>query len=213
MGGVCKDSQRTRAKEVEKSQGLGPSGPIVEVAAVHVNLRVETGFDLVLIIAEYRALRSSALRLWAKDDPEGFTNGAAEIIRFNEAIDQNVAKTVQYYQEREIQYRDRFLGILGHDLRNPVHAILAGSVFLVARHSQPRREEALAHYPDLVLDLPLLPTRGRRAGGWLDPSPLLGGVEVCGQRLATLRRKPKGGAVMGVAAMASSSSASACRSW
>src|ERR1700738_299382 len=43
-----------------------------------------------------------------------------------------------------------------------------GVQLLVARHSQPRREEALAHYPDLVLDLPLLPTRGRRAGGWLD---------------------------------------------
>jgi hypothetical protein len=43
-----------------------------------------------------------------------------------------------------------------------------GVQLLVARHSQPRREEALAHYPDLVLDLPRLPTRGRRAGGWLD---------------------------------------------
>jgi signal transduction histidine kinase len=119
-----------RSEEVEKSKGLGPSGLIDEVAAVHVNLRVETGFDLVQIIAEYRALRSSALRLWARGDPEGFTSGAAEIIRFNEAIDQNVAKTVQYYQEREIQYRDRFLGILGHDLRNPVQSILAGSVLL-----------------------------------------------------------------------------------
>jgi hypothetical protein len=27
-----------------------------------------------------------------------------------------------------------------------------GVQLLVARHSQPRREEALAHYPDLVLD-------------------------------------------------------------
>jgi signal transduction histidine kinase len=81
------------------------------------------------IIAEYRALRSSTLRLWAKGDPEGFTSGAAEIIRFNEAIDQNVAKTVQYYQEREVQYRDRFLGILSHDLRNPIQSILVGSVF------------------------------------------------------------------------------------
>src|SRR5271166_421337 len=128
-----------KSEEVEKSKGLGPSGPIDEVAAAHVNLRVETGFDLVQIIAEYRALRSSALRLWAKDDPEGFTNGAAEIIRFNEAIDQNVAKTVQYYQEREIQYRDRFLGILGHDLRNPVHAILAGSVLLAKQKLNKRQ--------------------------------------------------------------------------
>src|SRR6516162_7789114 len=43
-----------------------------------------------------------------------------------------------------------------------------GVQLLVARHPQPRREEALAHHPDLVLDLPLLPARGRRTGGGLD---------------------------------------------
>lgn len=118
------------SEEVAKSRGLGPSGSIDEVAAVHVSLRVETGFDLVQIISEYRALRASALRLWARGDPEGFSSGAAEIIRFNEAVDQNVAKTVQCYQAREIQYRDRFLGILSHDLRNPIQSILLGSVSL-----------------------------------------------------------------------------------
>ena len=34
-----------------------------------------------------------------------------------------------------------------------------GVQLLVAPHPQPRREEALAHQPDLVLDLPLLPAR------------------------------------------------------
>jgi signal transduction histidine kinase len=107
---------------------------------VHVNLRVETGFDLAgANNREYRALRSSTLRLWAKDNLEGFASGAAEIIRFNEAIDQNVAKTVQYYQEREVQYRDRFLGILSHDLRNPIQSILVGSVFLSGQRLNKRQ--------------------------------------------------------------------------
>ena len=43
-----------------------------------------------------------------------------------------------------------------------------GVQLLVARHPQPRREEPLAHQPDLVLDLPLLPARRRRAGSRLD---------------------------------------------
>ena len=43
-----------------------------------------------------------------------------------------------------------------------------GVQLVIARHPQPRREEALAHQPDLVLDLPLLPARRRRAGGRLD---------------------------------------------
>ena len=34
---------------------------------------------------------------------------------------------------------------------------------LIARHPQSRREEAFAHQPNLVLDLPLLPSRRRRA--------------------------------------------------
>ena len=39
---------------------------------------------------------------------------------------------------------------------------------VVALEPQPRREEALAHQADLVLDLTLLPARGRRAGHRLD---------------------------------------------
>src|SRR5258708_37334157 len=41
-------------------------------AAVHVGLRIESGFDLVQIIAEYHALRACVLRLWRTDDPESF---------------------------------------------------------------------------------------------------------------------------------------------
>src|ERR1700740_3558015 len=43
-----------------------------------------------------------------------------------------------------------------------------GVQLLIARHPQPWREEALAHDPDLVLDLALLPARRRRAGNRID---------------------------------------------
>ena len=117
-------------EEEAKSKGDGPTGPIDHVAAVHVNLRIESGFDLVQIMAEYRALRSCVLRLWRQRYPESFADGAEEITRFAEAIDQNVAEAVPYYEERETQYRDRFLGILGHDLRGPINAITVGASLL-----------------------------------------------------------------------------------
>ena len=82
------------------------------------------------IMAEYRALRSCVLRMWRQSYPDSFAGGAAEITRFAEAIDQNVAEAVPFYQERETQYRDRFLGILGHDLRNPLNAITLGAHML-----------------------------------------------------------------------------------
>ena len=124
------DVPQAPAEEEAKSKGEQPSGPIKHVATVHVSLRVESGFDLVQIMAEYRALRSCVLRMWRQSYPDSFAGGAAEITRFAEAIDQNVAEAVPYYQERETQYRDRFLGILGHDLRNPLNAITLGAHML-----------------------------------------------------------------------------------
>src|SRR4051812_49514736 len=43
-----------------------------------------------------------------------------------------------------------------------------GVELVVALEPEARREEALAHQPDLVLDLTLLPAGRRRAGGRLD---------------------------------------------
>ena len=117
-------------EEEAKSKGEQPSGPIDRTAAIHVSLRIESGFDLVQIMAEYRALRSCVLRMWRQSYPDSFAGGAEEITRFAEAIDQNVAEAVPYYQERESQYRDRFVGILGHDLRNPLNAITLGTSVL-----------------------------------------------------------------------------------
>jgi signal transduction histidine kinase len=117
-------------EEEAKSKGEQPSGPIEHAAAIHVSRRIESGFDLVQIVAEYRALRSCVLRMWRQSYPDSFVGGAEEITRFAEAIDQNVAEAVPFYQERETQYRDRFLGILAHDFRNPLNAITLGTQML-----------------------------------------------------------------------------------
>ena len=118
------------SEEIAKAKGEGRSGTIDRVAAVHVGLRIESGFDLVQIIAEYRALRSCVPRLWRTSDLESFTAGAVEIVRFGEAIDQNIAEAIPHYQQQEIHYRDRFLGMLGHDLRNPIDSIAACTTLL-----------------------------------------------------------------------------------
>jgi len=108
----------------------GAPGPLQHVAAAHVRLRIDSGFDLAQIIDEYCALRACVLRLWRERDPESFNIGASEITRFAQVIDENVMAAVSYYKERESQYRDRFLGILGHDLRNPINAIVLGTTSL-----------------------------------------------------------------------------------
>jgi len=120
---IAHDIETPKFPVKQEAKGEGSPGPLEHVAAAHVNLRIESGFDLVQIMAEYRALRACVLRLWRESDPHGFAKGAEEITRFTEAIDQAVAETVPIYEQREAQYRDRFLGILGHDLRNPLNSI------------------------------------------------------------------------------------------
>jgi signal transduction histidine kinase len=56
----------------------------------------------------------------------------ADLIRFNEAIDQELTESITYYSKKVDHSRNLFLGILGHDLRNPIGAMLM-SAELVAR--------------------------------------------------------------------------------
>jgi len=78
------------------------------------------------MVAEYRALRASILRLWEKkgNDPRGVT-------RFNEAIDESLTVAVHQFTETTEHYRDQSLGILGHDLRNPLAAMITGASLLI----------------------------------------------------------------------------------
>ena len=43
------ETPQRSAEEFAKAKGEGPSGPIEHAAAVHVGLRIESGFDLVQI--------------------------------------------------------------------------------------------------------------------------------------------------------------------
>jgi len=77
-------------------------------------------------VSEYRALRESVLRMWA-DLPDRDAAYSEEITRFNEAIDEAIAESVSHYSGEVERWRNIFLGVLGHDLRSPLSAILMTS--------------------------------------------------------------------------------------
>ncbi len=108
-------------EQVAKGKGHHLSDSLARVAADHVGARIESRFDLAQIVSEYRAVRASTLRLYARS--EGLSEETREVVRFSEAIDESVAEIVPTFLERETQYRDRFFGMLGHDLRGPINAI------------------------------------------------------------------------------------------
>lgn len=119
-------SEQTASEQKEKSEGDADSGDRsrIDAASVsHGGERVGSGFALQDVIAEFRALRASVIRLWQQSMPESGEHLVDDLVRFNEAIDQLLATSVREYV-RSVEYsRNIFLGILGHDLRTPLHAV------------------------------------------------------------------------------------------
>jgi signal transduction histidine kinase len=103
-------------------QGATPAGTADSAAQTHGRLRARSGLQMAQLVAEYRALRAGVLRLWAEKEPVAVSVG--DVIRFNEAIDQAVAESVEFFSAETDQLRNVFLGVLGHDLRGPLNAIM-----------------------------------------------------------------------------------------
>lgn len=133
---VDMDTEQTSARQVEKSKGAGDGSEssmrVNRASDLHVLGRINSGFDLLLVVAEYRALRASVIRLWEEcHHMEPYAGQVGEMIRFNESMDQLLTEAVRCYTERVEQSRDIFLGMLGHDLRNPLVAITMLSELLM----------------------------------------------------------------------------------
>jgi signal transduction histidine kinase len=144
---VSKDisTSQSREAEIAKSFGQAPllMGAPETAAQTHALLRARSGFDVNQLFAEYRALRASVLRLWRDDAPPESTL-LDDMTRFNEAIDQAVAESVAFFNAEIEQARNLFLGMLGHDLRNPLQTIQMTASYLAALNADTKITEASA---------------------------------------------------------------------
>lgn len=126
---VCEDLQSSQsdAQQSRKSLGRGDSSAqsisVDRASARHAVSRVESGFDLRGLVAEYRALRASVLHLWSVTPDVAGTVRLEDMTRFNESMDQLLAESIMSYTDRVDHSREIFLGILGHDLRTPLHSV------------------------------------------------------------------------------------------
>lgn len=118
-------------EQIAKSRGLGKRGPDDTAAETHAEARLLSGYTVVQLVSEYRALRSSVLMLWAADTGGHQRNDLADITRFNEAVDQALAESIARYEFMVKQSQNMFLAILGHDLRNPLGTVVSGASFLM----------------------------------------------------------------------------------
>lgn len=132
-------SSQTAQQQTEKSRGHGGGGTesvrLDRASNEHAIARLSSGFNLIEVVSEYRALRASVLRLWGQSVRTADENDLQDLTRFNESMDQSLAEAVKSYTERVDQSRELFLATLGHDLRNPLNAIVVSSE-LLARAGQ-----------------------------------------------------------------------------
>jgi signal transduction histidine kinase len=120
-------SAQTSSERAAKSTGEGKASDnstrLDDASMEHGLGRVASGFKLKELVAEYRALRASVIRLWRASAADPNLLDLDDLTRFNESIDQSLAQAVDSFTERVDQSRQLFLAILGHDLRNPLNAV------------------------------------------------------------------------------------------
>ena len=123
---------QTSAQQVEKSLGDAPDLTVKDTAAeVHGAGRAESGFTVAEMVAEYRALRASVIRLWTRASRSLDGDDLEDLMRFNEAIDQALAESITRYTEDLDHSKEMFLAVLGHDLRTPLGAVITSSQFML----------------------------------------------------------------------------------
>ena len=154
------ETSQTGAEQDLKSRGLAANQDPHSAAATHGALRQQGGFDLGQLVAEFRALRASVLRIWLSKKRFGDAPTAYEIARFNEAIDQALSESVATYSAELARSRDTFLAILGHDLRTPLGAMWGAVEILAKSKDEAARASAyaagkrsLAAMGDMIRDL------------------------------------------------------------
>lgn len=137
------ETAQTAQQSHEKSLGGQDDESETSAAAKHGALRHNSQFTLLQLNSEFRALRSSVLRLWL---PRASLDGDTidSIIRFNEAIDQALAESIVTFSRQSDITRDTFVGILGHDLRGPLATMTMSAGLLGDSNLTPERTAKLA---------------------------------------------------------------------
>lgn len=127
------ETPQTTQQEISKATGNGSANQrrLPTAAQEHGAGRAESGFTISEMVSEFRALRASVVRLWTQQLTTVDTRQLQDLTRFHEAIDQAINESVVRFSDEITQSKERFLAILGHDLRSPLSAIITSSAFML----------------------------------------------------------------------------------
>jgi signal transduction histidine kinase len=139
------ETEQSSVQEFHKSRGLGPQLPGDEQSAAHAHglARATKGFSLMELVSEYRALRASVTRMWLDAVPATHEN-VIQLGRFNEAVDQILAEAVARFSAKLDRDADLFTASVGHDLSNPLNAVILSAHTLTMSSALGDREQKTA---------------------------------------------------------------------
>jgi signal transduction histidine kinase len=100
--------------------------PLEDLPQQHATLRFREGYDLRQVVAEYRLLRSVVMDLYTEqgDTTVRAGNLMPPLAVMHEAIDRAIGDAVDQYALERDRVRETFIAMLGHDLREPLHAMV-----------------------------------------------------------------------------------------
>ena len=132
---IAADMGRPQGDDERQAKSEGDSASASTSAHVpsrsHARQRERQGFRIEQMVAEYRALRATVLRLWTTASSSVQVEDLEDVTRFNEAVDQAIAESLQVFVTEVDRARDLFLGLLGHDLRGPLSTIASSATLEV----------------------------------------------------------------------------------
>ena len=124
----------------------------------HARQRMWHGIDLGALTVEYQVLRALLLRSMLELEPT--PDVRQDLIRMNEAMDEAVLQAVRRYVRAREDLRERFIGILGRDLRAPLQTVGLAFGRLHEEAADPaiakvvdRGRRAVAHMDHMIKDL------------------------------------------------------------
>ncbi|NHZ98531.1 sensor histidine kinase [Massilia sp. CCM 8734] len=133
LAAICLDLDTYQSVQqgIDKSKGNAPDVADQTAAEAHAGDRLQAGFTVEELMAEYRALRASVLRLWQSRVKHADASDLQDMLRFNEAIDQSLTESLARFSAMVRDSQNVFLAILGHDVRNPLGAISMGTQLIL----------------------------------------------------------------------------------
>lgn len=125
------DSPQTESEQKAKSTGNAPATNGETWAEVHGNERQTSGFSVMETVSEFRALRASVVSLWTEAYPTITGHQLEDLIRFNEAIDQSVAESLEHFTDVKEQ-ETRLLSALVLASPDPIYVLDLKGRFIYA---------------------------------------------------------------------------------